>query len=573
MHHAIIFLIKMIVCSAILLAYYWLALRNERFHHWNRFFLLTAMLLSVVLPFVTIPFLQQENPTAVVTMIGALPWNYLPVEKAAGFEWGWKESGMLVTIIISLAMFIHLLLSVFRVVRLYKSHMKTYIHEVNVVITKEESAPFSFFKWLFWRADIDPESENGKRMLQHELTHITEKHSADKLFTELLLIAFWMNPFFWLMRRELYAIHEFLADQKAIARHDGAAFATMILQAAHPGKHISLSNPFFTSHLKRRLIMITTSHAPKFSYMRRISGLVLMLFTSLLLVLNIDNATAQKAPPPPPPKKVIAPPPPPVPPLTEQLPDSILSAGVIDNKGKTMVVYKMKDGRKLVLGLNEAKQKGYPIPPPPPPVPAPPAPPASVDSGAAALPLPAIETAPSVQVKATAETPMYIYAGLEITEEQVRKIPSEQIQEVQVFKGEEAIKQYGEKGRNGVVKIVPRNANYSQQKEKDTYNPNLAAATVKATTDGKPVPLYVLDGKRITEKEMRGLDPNKIAAINVLKDKMATDKYGDSGKNGVVKLLQNPLANNACRFFWLQQLMKKTKGTQGSALGAFCLPA
>ena len=91
----------------------------------------------------------------------------------------------------------------------------------------------------------DPDSENGHRMLKHELTHISEKHSADKLLTELLLTVFWINPFFWLIKKEFRIIHEFIADQKAIQHNDASALAAMILQTVIPFHSHNISNHFF----------------------------------------------------------------------------------------------------------------------------------------------------------------------------------------------------------------------------------------------------------------------------------------------------------------------------------------
>jgi hypothetical protein len=54
-------------------------------------------------------------------------------------------------------------------------------------------------------------------------------------------------------------------------------------------------------------------------------------------------------------------------------------------------------------------------------------------------------------------------------------------------------------------------------------------------TSGKK-PLFFLDGKEITEKEMKDIDTEKIKSINVLKGKMAIDKYGAKAKDGVVEI-------------------------------------
>jgi TonB family protein len=48
-------------------------------------------------------------------------------------------------------------------------------------------------------------------------------------------------------------------------------------------------------------------------------------------------------------------------------------------------------------------------------------------------------------------------------------------------------------------------------------------------------PLIVLDGI-VTEKEIKDIDSWTISSINVLKDKAASDKYGEKGKNGVLEI-------------------------------------
>ena len=55
-------------------------------------------------------------------------------------------------------------------------------------------------------------------------------------------------------------------------------------------------------------------------------------------------------------------------------------------------------------------------------------------------------------------------------------------------------------------------------------------------TDGDEEPLFYIDGKEATEKEVKALAPDKIATINVIKGEKAANKYGDKGKNGVVDI-------------------------------------
>lgn len=55
-----------------------------------------------------------------------------------------------------------------------------------------------------------------------------------------------------------------------------------------------------------------------------------------------------------------------------------------------------------------------------------------------------------------------------------------------------------------------------------------------AKSDQKEKPLLFVDGKEIDMEKMNDIDPNDIERIDVLKDKSATEKYGEKGKNGVI---------------------------------------
>ena|SRR5256885_8490130 len=47
-----VYLLKVTCISGLLFLYYHVALRNKQFHYYNRFYLLLAVVLSIVLPFV-----------------------------------------------------------------------------------------------------------------------------------------------------------------------------------------------------------------------------------------------------------------------------------------------------------------------------------------------------------------------------------------------------------------------------------------------------------------------------------------------------------------------------------------
>ena len=56
------YLLKVMICSGVLTGYYWLALRNKLFHSWNRFYLLAAVVTSLLLPFIKISLISEPQP-------------------------------------------------------------------------------------------------------------------------------------------------------------------------------------------------------------------------------------------------------------------------------------------------------------------------------------------------------------------------------------------------------------------------------------------------------------------------------------------------------------------------------
>lgn len=51
---------------------------------------------------------------------------------------------------------------------------------------------------------------------------------------------------------------------------------------------------------------------------------------------------------------------------------------------------------------------------------------------------------------------------------------------------------------------------------------------------GSKQPLYIINRKISTVADFRNLNPRAIKKVEVVKDKAATDKYGEQGKNGVI---------------------------------------
>ncbi|MDR2563106.1 MAG: M56 family metallopeptidase [Prevotellaceae bacterium] len=285
------YLIKMVVCSAILTSYYYVALRNKRFHRWNRFYLLSSVVFSMAVPFLKIP-LETASEGFVYVLSrseNAILSSELAVESqpalSQGFNFSWIRALYLLG---SSVILIAMLRSIITVARLKRHAVRKKLPEAMLYITDSEAAPFSFFRNIFWRRDISPDTEEGRCVLRHELHHVNAKHSWDKIFMQIVLCAFWFNPLYWLIRKELYMIHEFEADGASVKDNDASALAAMILCTAYPYRELAGINPFFKSPVKRRLMMLACDNRASLAYLRRLLALPVAAAVFAVWVFRAD---------------------------------------------------------------------------------------------------------------------------------------------------------------------------------------------------------------------------------------------------------------------------------------------
>ena len=74
-------------------------------------------------------------------------------------------------------------------------------------------------------------------------------------------------------------------------------------------------------------------------------------------------------------------------------------------------------------------------------------------------------------------------------------------------------------------------------------------------------PLFIVDGVRMDEKQVKAISPDKIASISVLKDKAAMDVYGQDAKDGVVVIaLKEKVNGEAINVFDVVEEMPQFPG-------------
>ncbi len=113
------------------------------------------------------------------------------------------------------------------------------------------------------------------------------------------------------------------------------------------------------------------------------------------------------------------------------------------------------------------------------------------------------------------------------------------IESVDVLKGDEALRYYGEKGAHGVIVITTKAFSEKHPPVKTvvvTGKDNTFPNALSTTDNPIQHPLYVIDGKEMGGDAFKKLNPDDIQSISVLKDERAVSKYGDKGRGGVIEI-------------------------------------
>lgn len=286
------YFLQVVFCSAIMMGYYWLVLRDNKFHQYNRFYLLAIAVLSWLVPLIKIQWNDNNyaGDTQIYYLLSAVASNNTELETSFSQHWysiSWQRGLQLLYMGGALILFISMIVSLIRIFQLLKRSRAKKMGAINLIMTNAKGTPYSFFRFIFWNEAIDLSSATGQQILQHEITHVNEKHSYDKLMMQCVLIAGWMNPIFWWIQKELHMIHEFIADKKSVESGDTASLAQMLLTAAYPQQTFKLTNPFFFSPIKRRIAMLSKSNT-RFSYLRRL--IVLPLLGIMIVLVAFRNA-------------------------------------------------------------------------------------------------------------------------------------------------------------------------------------------------------------------------------------------------------------------------------------------
>jgi TonB-dependent SusC/RagA subfamily outer membrane receptor len=463
--------------------------QNQKHFGFNRIYLPVSMALSFIIPLITFTTVQYIEPTSFDINSFAYPGNTTTNAAVPGFvpEWYHYLFGLYVAGISGFLF--HLVLghcNAFQIIR--KSRVKK-LFEIAVNITKKDVHPFSFFSKIVL-SEKTLASRNLEMIVCHENIHVKEKHTLDILFTEILFMLQWFNPFAWLIKDAVKNNLEYKTDHQVTQQFNPQNYQMAMVALADKKGVAPFLTAFNGSQLKNRIIMMKKKTENKYTFIKQLA----VLPTLAVLVMGLSAREVKT--------KIIE-------------PETVKSVEILPEKGALEI-----DGNKALSNVLDIKK------------------------GDASLYI-----HPSDYVPAT-------HPGFEkIIETNKKKLETRETfyaadNETLIFtmpgSGEEKVATKGKNELNAQVspdtesRVMKRESSNGASKEhqypvkgKITDQKKDDSAGIKTKGIGsKGKPLYVVDGEE--KDNIEYLNPENIKSISVLKDKSATELYGERAKDGVI---------------------------------------
>lgn len=284
MNELFIYLIKAALINAVILAFYFFALRNGNKFGLMRFVLILAMVLPLLLPLIPVNLSHQEHtalPVYVIQIpeVGFVSNEILPKETSTNLP----PIPVLLYYLITLVLLGRVIYSILTIVRKRMQSVRKLTTYGHVLVSKDNIGTFSFFNWVFI-SPADLALPRVDLLLRHEFLHAKAGHSLDQLLAGIFRSVLWFSPLAHKMSKLLSEVHEYQADEAVLKLEVNSIEYSNMLLIYSSKSPFEISNPF-SVHIKNRIIMINKSKSISFSHTRLITGSCIAAFLLVLTVM------------------------------------------------------------------------------------------------------------------------------------------------------------------------------------------------------------------------------------------------------------------------------------------------
>ena len=278
---------------------------KDRYHNFNRYFLLFSLFFSLLIPLIHFnPLFLGESANTSFDIIDFQEKYYQFPENTEQFSASLNKGLIYIFVycIISLFFLVRYTLNLSRLILNWYRLPKISVNGHVLALTKDKTLPFTFISIVFVNESDFKNNSIPKELLLHEFAHVDQRHSFDILLIELLKAVFWINPIFIFYKKAMILNHEYLADNAVTKITENPIYYLNMLLNFVSGKNNSyLASSFNHSLIKKRVLMLTKTNCSKKATLKRIITLPVIFLIGLLVLNAQEIPVAPEQPPPPPP--------------------------------------------------------------------------------------------------------------------------------------------------------------------------------------------------------------------------------------------------------------------------------
>lgn len=295
-YRLLLYLIESSLCLVMLYLVYKYILYRYTYFIWNRYYLIAAAIVSLVIPFIHFPAdsihggnwgiydkLMIINPLSRESLFFVHENDLAQVQNSREFRYLTIWNMILVVYLSGIFRYsIELGKNIKKIIILIRKHPKQKWNSFQLVKTDLQQPAFTFLRYIFLGRKYDELSDEKKlQILKHEAVHAQQMHTVDILFFEILTIILWFNPVVWLMKSTLREIHEYIADNVVVDNKADGNYSRLLLQMS-VRKLDKLLSSFSVSQLKKRISLLMT---PESEQVRKLRFWITMPLIAFLIVV------------------------------------------------------------------------------------------------------------------------------------------------------------------------------------------------------------------------------------------------------------------------------------------------
>ncbi len=285
---------------------YVLLFRKETYFNFLRFYLLSIVVLSVLVPLVHFNLnIDSRAPIArgvnqiyefkdyYERLVYLTNVEYIYQEengKTSGAELRQKtiqvgehtfnavQLSVLIVYILGVAFFtLRFIYLVFWLNNYSKKNKSEYLDGVRLVQLGEDVPSFSYFNKVFINKNILSQKE-FEQVFAHEKIHAQQKHSFDLILAQFIAIFQWFNPLAWRLHKSMKIVHEYIADRKVVEQgYELFDYQSLLLSQLAGIRSVELINNFNLMSIKKRIAMMNKMKSGFWARLKAIIALPILI--------------------------------------------------------------------------------------------------------------------------------------------------------------------------------------------------------------------------------------------------------------------------------------------------------